>query len=381
MNEPTTVQPPAPQAAVPTTLVLDRERFPVRSFGKGLRLVAALLFVLVIPQLAGRLAAWISPSLASVDPENVFVWLSVHHLAQLVLALGVMWLWGGDSLAQWGFNLKEAKVSLRWFGWFALFCTLGTLAIGILPMVLSHHFPDPGFSLNARNVAGRLGFHYLLSGSSEEPLFRGLIMVILLKCWTGEMKVGKVLMPVAGLWATLLFMLAHVNYTLFPFSITQFSLPQQLFCLGYGLFYAAALYRTGSLLCPILAHGVSNGIPYTLIYLTMALTNPPAAGTGSSGEVTLMPSPPIAGQEVTVTYLATSGPLAGSTQVSLHHGVGAWQHATDTPMLAADKDRWTLIVKLPRDARQFDFVFTDGTRWDNHGGQDWHVRSVEKPLP
>jgi membrane protease YdiL (CAAX protease family) len=276
------------------------ERFPVRSFGKGGRLLMAFLAMLVIPQLDGRLATWLSPSLAPLDPDNVFVWLTLHHVSQFFLTLGVMWLWSGDSLRNWGFNLGEARVSLRCVGWFALFCTLGALAIEILPRLFSHRPPNLGFPINAPNVAAKLVFHYLLSGSGEEPLFRGLIMVILLKSWTGEVKLGKVRMPVAGLWATLLFMLAHVNYTLVPLRITHFSLFQQMLALGYGLFYAALFYRTGSLLGPILAHGLSNGIPFTLVYLSAILTQPqPITPQGTGGAALL--SSPTAVQEMVVS--------------------------------------------------------------------------------
>ena len=44
-------------------------------------------------------------------------------------------------------------------------------------------------------------------------------------------------------------------------------------------------------------------------------------------------------------------------------------------MSAAGDGKWNLTLKLPVDARQLGFVFTDGTRWDNNGGRDWHIRT------
>jgi uncharacterized protein len=351
-----------------------RERFPVRGFGKWPRLVAVVLLTLLMPHLAGRIAVAIGPWLSSFDPENAFAWISVHHLVQLVATIGLIWLWSGSSLRPWGFNLNEVRTSLKWFGWFALFFSLGMLLFGILPMLVFHRLPTVSFNLNPRNVAGALGFYYLLSGLGEEPLFRGFVMTVLLVCWTREFKVGRLIMPVAGLWATLIFMLAHINFTLSPFRITQFLPQQQLFCLGLGLYYALAFYRTRSLLCPVLAHGFSNGIIWTLIYAATALANPQAGPKSLSGEATLNPDPPVPGQEVAVTYRVAGGPLVGATQVSLHYGLNGWKQTTDTRMSAAGDGKWNLTLKLPIDARQFDFVFTDGTRWDNHGGRDWHVR-------
>jgi membrane protease YdiL (CAAX protease family) len=347
----------------------------MRAFGKWSRLLAALVLTLLLPILAGKIAWSIGPSLSSFDPENAFAWLWVHHLGQLLATIGLMWLWSSGSLRHWGFNLNEARTSLKWFGWFTLFCTLGMLVFGIVPMVLYHHFPDLSFSLNPRNVAGALGFYYLLSGSGEEPLFRGFVMTVLLVCWTRELKVGKLVMPAAGLWATLIFMLAHINFTLFPFRITHFSPQQQLFCIGLGLYYALVFYRTRSLLCPVLAHGFSNGIIWTLIYAAIALANPHAAHTSLSAEATLNPDPPVSGQEVAVAYRVAGGPLAGAAQVSLHYGFDGWRQTTDTRMSAAGDGKWNLTLKLPVDARQLDFVFTDGTRWDNNGGRDWHIRT------
>ena len=356
------------------------ERLPFSSLGKGWRLLAALLIVLVVPQLAGRLAGQVSPFFSSLDPENAFAWLSTHHVIQLLLTIGAMWLWSSGSLKEWGFNLSEAKVSLRWFGWFALYCTLGMLFFGIAPMILFRHLPHLNFSLNARNVTGVLGFHYLLSGSCEEPLFRGVVMVILLKFWTGEVRLGKVGMPVAGLWATLLFMLAHINFTLVPFQITHFSVAQQLFCLGFGLFYAAAFYRTGSLLCPVLAHGFSNGIIWTLIYLAIVVTPAQASPKSLAGEASMNPNPPISGQEVTFTYRTANGPLAGSTRISLHYGFDGWKQTTDAPMAGAE-GVWTLTLKVPSDVCTIDFVFTDGVLWDNNNRQDWHARTQNTQGP
>jgi len=170
-------------------------------------------------------------------------------------------------------------------------------------------------------------------------------------------------------------MLAHVNFTLLPFRITHFSPQQQLFCIGLGLYYALVFYRTRSLLCPVLAHGFSNGIIWTLVYATIALANPQATHKTLSGEATLSPTPPVPGQEVALTYRVAGGPLAGATQVSLHCGFDGWKQTADAPMSAIGAGKWSLAIKTPADARQLDFVFTDGTRWDNNGGRDWHIRT------
>ena len=351
----------------------------LKSFHPVSRLLAGLVIVLVMPQLAGKIGAQLAPMprIHSIDPDNAFAWLSVHHLVQIVLTLGLMVAWARGSLAQWGFNLRELKTSLRWLGWFALFFTVGTLVFGILPRVLAHNvqakFPSGPFPLNTRNVAGSLGFYFLLSGSGEEPLFRGFIMSMLLVGWKKEWNLGKIVMPAAGILATLLFMLAHVGYELSPFRITQFTWQQQLFCLGLGLFYAAAIYRTGSLLCPILAHGFSNGIVWSLIYGAMVLTPVRPITPQALGRVALEPNPPVAGQELTIRYEATGGALNSSTQLTLQYGVNGWAGAAGQPMTNSGAEHWQTKLLLPPGIRELDFAFTDGTRWDNNSGHDWRL--------
>ena len=73
-------------------------------------------------------------------------------------------------------------------------------------------------------------------------------------------------MPVTGLVATGLFMLAHVTPTSSPPYVSA-SAYQQFLAFGLGLFYAAQFHRTKSLLGPIIAHGCSNVIAVGSLYL------------------------------------------------------------------------------------------------------------------
>ncbi len=280
----------AVSSATPATLQSTQ---PTRLMHGFLALLAVLLVVQVVPQLASLAADRWSSLFSGIDPDGAFAWMWIHHSTQLVLALAIMAAWRRGALPRWGFNLLEWRTSMQWFGWFALYCTLGVVLFGVLPHLLRGTAPQFDFALSPRNIAGRLSFYYLLSGTGEEPLFRAFVMGVLLLSWRREFRLGRLVLPAAGLWATLIFMLAHVGYTLGPPTITNFSWPQQAFCLGLGLYYAAALYRTRSLLCPILAHGFSNGIIFTLMYALALWTAPPprvlpeSFETGSAGDMRL----------------------------------------------------------------------------------------------
>ena len=89
--------------------------------------------------------------------------------------------------------------------------------------------------------------------------------------------------------------------------------------------------------------------------------------------VLVTPDQPTQGGDVKITYFALFGPLAGARQVTLHYGCDNWQQVKDLPMKKPAEETWEVTLKLPPDAKQIDFVFTNGDKWDNNSGQDWHV--------
>ena len=160
---------------------------------------------------------------------------------------------------QWGFNLNELPESLRIFGWFARVYLL-VIILTLLPNIFSGTAPSFDYPLTSQNMAGVLGFQILLSGTAEEPLFRGMLMTVLGKYMRGTHRIGNFEIPSSGVVAAILFTLAHVGFTLSPFAITHLD-PLQLFgALVLGLFFAIVFHRTGSLLGPIIMHGYGNGI-------------------------------------------------------------------------------------------------------------------------
>jgi uncharacterized protein len=88
-------------------------------------------------------------------------------------------------LGSWGLNLDNLEVSLRHFRLFVLCCT-GYLVIQSVVFYFAFTSPPSlGYSLSLENVLGQLGFQLLLSGTCEEPLFRGFVMVMLYPAFAG----------------------------------------------------------------------------------------------------------------------------------------------------------------------------------------------------
>jgi len=229
-----------------------------------------VIAVWMIPGRAASIANAFKELAASIDPSGCFLRFSVHHVAQLILTILFMKVFSDGKLSEWGFNLRESKLSLRIFGWFCLIYLLPVFLYNVLPTLISGHSPQFNYPLTPRNVAGTLGFQFFLSGTCEEPLFRGFVMVCLAQSWKGIIRMGGFSFPISGLWATLIFMLAHANISFVPFSISA-SFWQQVWSLGLGLYYAAVFHRTGSLLAPILSHGYSNGVVSLALYSMASL--------------------------------------------------------------------------------------------------------------
>ena len=261
--------------------VADLERFGhhpytairrVKIFSRVIQLVGiAYLAAWLIPTQATDIANSLDQCKVAIAPLRDWLWLSIHHVAQLALTLLFMKIFAERTLSEWGFNLREWRLSLRIFRWFSqLYLLMFSIAALAYLYLKSWQPPQLGFPLTAGTVSGFLGFAFLGAGTCEEPLFRGLVMGLLARSWPGALSMGKFSFPVAGLWATLIFMIAHLHFTFAPFSIAA-DFGQQIGALVLGLYYAAVFYRTGSLLAPVLSHGFSDGLAGGAVYLMVAL--------------------------------------------------------------------------------------------------------------
>lgn len=111
-------------------------------------------------------------------------------------------------------------------------------------------------------------------------------------------------------------------------------------------------------------------------------------GSGASGGtntvVTTQPAPPIAGQQVTISYDPAGRNLATAAQVLIHTGINGWTNviAPDPAMSRVNAaSPWTYTFTVPASATQIDCVFNNGAgTWDNNSGADWHI-SVQPAPP
>ncbi len=95
-------------------------------------------------------------------------------------------------------------------------------------------------------------------------------------------------------------------------------------------------------------------------------------GGGGGTTVSVDPATPTAGQSVTITY-PSGRSLASSSNVNLYWGTNGWTGVQTTAMTETGSNEWSVTVTVPSSATVLDFVFNNGSSWDNNGGADWHT--------
>jgi uncharacterized protein len=227
-------------------------------------LMAAIL--LGVPRLAGMVADQFDYS--TMDPDGAFAWISVHHIVQALIFLALMLAISKLGGVQFGFSWGDRQV-----GWFyvRLFAMIfaGYVVVSLIITILTGSFQGFQYPMTARNISGQLGFQLLLSGPSEELIFRAFAMTMLGLLITGNLargdsSFGRVITSIFGgnlsivnLIAAVIFGLAHVRFSFNPLS-ASFSTGQVIYSIILGLFYGVAYERSGSMVYPMIMHSISN---------------------------------------------------------------------------------------------------------------------------
>ena len=246
-----------------TDMTGDAPRFRLRfvpivitaALGAGLPVAAAIAAVL-----SAKLA-----HIPLVSGDNLR-WLFVHHAFQLALALIVIFI-----LKYW---LVPADYGLRWprgktyigpaILWSALFAVL-MLVVDNWPHVVSLSKPEnPGFPLTPANVWGWMIFEGVYVGPTEEIPFRALLVTYLATTMPGKLRLGRYEMNGAGVVVAAIFALAHASsFFTHPW---QEALLQQFYAFALGVLYAYWLEKSKSIVAPIIAHNISDGLEYALLF-------------------------------------------------------------------------------------------------------------------
>ena len=225
-----------------------------------------VLFLLVFQQIAMRIGRFVASlfSYDRIDPYNIFAWLSVHHIVIMIIGLVAIGILAKTKKIDFGFRLGDVKVGLDHTLNFSIIVLIYVIVFRVIVIVF-FNISSPDFPLNATNVVGTLGFQLLLS-STEEILFRAFPIALLAYSFKSSkfITINKRIVGVSSfdvsretVIAAILFTIAHIGWTLNPFSI-NFGIHQLVLSFVFGIFYGVAYQKSKSVLYPMAMHGISN---------------------------------------------------------------------------------------------------------------------------
>lgn len=219
---------------------------------QGIWVLLMAVLLLGAPRLAGRFASLFDYS--SVDPDGAFGWITIHHIFQALFFLIIMIVITKMFAIKFGFGWGDKRAGLFYVGLLAMIsATYIIVALFIIFFVGSFQvFPYP---LTLRNMVGQLGFQLFLSGPSEELIFRGFSITMLALLLKGAVFHKKI--SAANIIACVLFGLAHVRFSFFPFSLS-YNAFQVFYSMGIGLLYGLCYEQSESMIYPMIMHSMSN---------------------------------------------------------------------------------------------------------------------------
>ncbi|MFH5882244.1 lysostaphin resistance A-like protein [Liberiplasma polymorphum] len=228
-----------------------------------------IMLALLMPLIAswfGRLFADLF-SYNTIDPDGVFAWLYVHHILQMIVIILIILVIKKFTTLTFGFTSGNKEVGLAFVKKFTLYFFIYNVVLMVI-LVLSNQVTTLPFPINARNVTGYLSFQLFMSGPSEEILFRAFIMTIV-----GFFISKRVLsdrFSIANILAALVFVVAHIAFTLNPFSMSYQPI-QLMYSLVLGLIYGICYEKTNSVFYPMALHSISNVISVSALLIVQSI--------------------------------------------------------------------------------------------------------------
>jgi membrane protease YdiL (CAAX protease family) len=209
-------------------------------------------------------------------------WLLLAHFAPslaerwslVALAQGFVLFFALAGIAIARRRLPDADFGLRWprvdAKWIGRAIAWAVVLAGVMVVVdngwgLLHGRAPETTADGSADLAGWLAFNLLLVGPCEEILFRGLLLGVLQGLSPSLVRVGTRSISTAGIVIALLFALAHARS--FAIEAWPIALGQQVYAFAFGLLYVWWRERSGSLLMPVVVHGLSDVVEEAAVYV------------------------------------------------------------------------------------------------------------------
>jgi uncharacterized protein len=203
----------------------------------------------------------------ALDPDRSFLWLSIRHLIQLIIVLLIMFVISKFKKIDFHLGFGNKEIGISYLKKFMLFFSIYTVGAFLL-IILTGGFQSFPFPLVPRNIIGYLGFQLLLTGPSEEIIFRAFAITMFGLLFSNRVFKGKI--SAANLYAAIIFGIAHIYIAFSPFEIS-YSIMQVFLAIGLGIFYGDCYEKSKSVIYPIIMHSFTNvlmvGITIILSFL------------------------------------------------------------------------------------------------------------------
>lgn len=235
----------------------------MKYFLKIMLMLILALILLIAPRIGGLGANLFDYS--TIDPDGAFMWISVHHIVQALVIIPIMLIMSKFFDIKFNLGLGDKSVGMKYLKRFIMVFTVYTLIAYLVTMV-SGGIASFAYPLTTQNIAGYLGFQLLLSGPSEELVFRAFAISVFAGLVTDK-RINKHI-SFAVLFASIIFGIAHINFSFNPFTVS-FSTFQVFYAIFLGYFYGDCYEKSRSIIYPMIMHSYSNVL---MIGLTVVIS-------------------------------------------------------------------------------------------------------------
>ena len=226
------------------------------------KISSIIILLFIIQTFASKIGGYIAKlfDYTIIDSDNTFMNISVHHIVQMLIALLVIFIIHKTRKLNFNLKPKFSKTGILYTAIFSFVILIYVLISYIIGYSNSAIAPY-GYDLNAVNILGTLGFQLLLSGTSEEILFRALPITVI-----GNLTNSKSKNVLGILVASVLFSIAHIQWSVVPFTIS-FDLFQLVYAFILGIAYGVTYIKSKTNNYPKIMHGMSNFLMVGIGYI------------------------------------------------------------------------------------------------------------------
>lgn len=235
---------------------------------KTMYILLVILGLFIVQTFASKLGGFIADlfQYEAIDKDSTFMSVSVHHIVQMIVALVLIFVISKKTDLEFWLIPRVDRNGILYTTIFAIIILIYVLISYVVGYSFNTIVPYE-YELNISNVLGTLGFQLFLSGTSEEILFRALPITVLGGVIRKDNKSGYTFIIVI---ASVLFSVAHIQWTLFPISLS-FSLFQLIYAFVLGTAYGFTYVKSKCIIYPMIMHGLSNFFMVEMGYIFMVV--------------------------------------------------------------------------------------------------------------